>query len=76
MSQILPGLICHCLYKPKGGTLLLYDLGPDETQWESNKKKLRLVYVHACVMYVLQSLELLSQQSNQYITAKKSIQYS
>ena len=28
--------------QPKGGTLLLYDLGPDETQWESNKKKLRL----------------------------------
>jgi len=39
--------------QPKGGTLLLYDLGPDETQWESNKKKLRLVYIYmhiyACI---------------------------
>ena len=27
--------------QPRGGTLILSDLGPDESQWESNKKKLR-----------------------------------
>ena len=31
--------------KPKGGTLLLYDLGRDEAEWEKNKKKLRLKFI-------------------------------
>ena len=31
--------------KPKGGTLLLYDLGRDEKEWESKKKKLRLKFI-------------------------------
>jgi len=26
-----------------GGTVFLFDLGPKETQWENNKKKLRCV---------------------------------
>ena len=34
----------HCsIVKPKGGTLLLYDLERDEAEWENNKKKLRSV---------------------------------
>ena len=33
------------IVKPKGGTLLLYDLGRDEAEWENNKKKLRLKFV-------------------------------
>ena len=31
--------------KPKGGILLLYDLGRDEAEWENNKKKLRLKFI-------------------------------
>ena len=27
--------------KPIGGTVFLFDLGPNEAQWETNKKKLR-----------------------------------
>jgi len=27
--------------KPTGGTILLYDLGEDEAEWEGNKRKLR-----------------------------------
>ena len=30
--------------KPKGGTLLLYDLGRNETEWENKKRKLRLKF--------------------------------
>ena len=31
--------------QPNGGTVFLFDLGPDETRWESNKKKLRYLAV-------------------------------
>ena len=27
--------------QPNGGTVFLFDLGPNEAQWENNKKKLR-----------------------------------
>ena len=27
--------------KPNGGTIFIFDLGPDEAQWEERKKKLR-----------------------------------
>lgn len=39
--------------KPKGGTLLLYDLGRDEAEWENNKKKLRLKFI--CYSYYIYS---------------------
>ena len=35
----------NCVVKPpvqpNGGTIFLFDLGPNEAQWETNKKKLR-----------------------------------
>jgi len=33
--------------QPNGGEVFLFDLGPDETRWENNKKKLRSV--HICI---------------------------
>ena len=29
--------------QPNGGTVFLFDLGPDEARWEKNKKKLRCI---------------------------------
>jgi len=41
--------------QPNGGTVFLFDLGPNETQWEANKKKLRYAYIrrymHACMFF-------------------------
>ena len=28
--------------QPKGGTLFLFDLGSNESQWENNKKKIKV----------------------------------
>ena len=39
----------YTIVKPKGGTLLLYDLGRDEAEWENNKKKLRLKLILSVV---------------------------
>ena len=31
----------HPPVKPNGGSIFIFDLGPDEAQWEERKKKLR-----------------------------------
>ena len=36
--------INHCVdppVKPNGGSIFIFDLGPDEAQWEERKKKIR-----------------------------------
>ena len=37
--------------KPKGGTLLLYDLGRGEAEWENKRKKLRLKFISCVASY-------------------------
>jgi len=35
--------------QPRGGSIFLYDLGPEKSKWEANKKKIRYF---VCVSYL------------------------
>ena len=39
--------------QPRGGSIFLYDLGPEKSKWEANKKKIRYFVCVLCFLFKL-----------------------